>query len=177
MGKNVLNLKTGDLDLPHGAAIAMLAVCLQFGPAVAEAASPPESDGRKVIVYEVPTTGKIMDVIYVPDFDEWWVKCQEQGGISIYSFDKKSKKWGQIRFVPATGAIKDKPEPTIKSTQREEPASGVTDGKPGDKKTGQDESVVSPVSGSEHKKPDDDKKRTGEKKKWWDPLNFFKKAD
>ena len=32
---------------------------------------------KATTTYQVPTTGEIMDVIYLPEFDEWWVKCRE----------------------------------------------------------------------------------------------------
>lgn len=50
-------------------------------------------------VFEVPTSGTIMDVTYRPEFDEWWIKCREGDSVVVYSYDPESKKWGKVRFV------------------------------------------------------------------------------
>ena len=51
-------------------------------------------------IFEVPTTGKILDVEYRPEFDEWWVKCREGDTISVYSYEPRTHSWGKVLFVP-----------------------------------------------------------------------------
>ncbi len=58
-----------------------------------------EDDRQTAPVFEVPTSGTIMDVIYRPEFDEWWIKCREGESVVVYSYDPESKKWGKVRFV------------------------------------------------------------------------------
>jgi hypothetical protein len=52
------------------------------------------------VSYQVPTSGKILDVMYHPEFDEWWIKCREGDSISVYSYEPRSQKWGKVSFVP-----------------------------------------------------------------------------
>ena len=54
----------------------------------------------KMPVFEVPTSGKIIDVQYHPEFDEWWVKCREGNDIAIYSYDKMSPQMGPSPLHP-----------------------------------------------------------------------------
>src|SRR4030043_839818 len=63
---------------------------------------------EKITMFEVPTTGKIMDVEYRPEFDEWWVKCREGDYISVYSYEPKTHSWGKVLFVPKKAEDQDK---------------------------------------------------------------------
>src|SRR5208283_431994 len=58
-----------------------------------------EKKPAKVPIFEVPTSGKIIDVQYRPEFDEWWVKCREGNDIVIYSYEKLTRKWGRVLFT------------------------------------------------------------------------------
>ena len=53
---------------------------------------------EKITVFEVPTMGKIMDVEYRPEFDEWWVKCREGDHISVYLYRTEDPQLGQGAF-------------------------------------------------------------------------------
>lgn len=132
-----------------------------------------ENDEKQSTTYQVPTTGKIVDVTYLPEFDEWWVKCREGNGISVYSYDKRSKKWGHARFVPKQpqekavkpekSGEKVKPEKQEKPTPPQEP-----EAKPPEKQ-----------KQSENASPNTEKeapKKAGknDKKVWWDPLKLLK---
>jgi len=102
--------------------------------------------------YEVPTSGKIIDVEYRPEFDEWWVKCREGETIAVYSYDKRGHRWGKIVFSPKKSEEQAKPAPAGESEPlRQE---GKPDAKP-----------RAPAT-----KPD----RKSDKAKWWDPLNIIK---
>src|SRR5208283_4053723 len=92
-----------------------------------------EKKPAKVPIFEVPTSGKIIDVQYHPEFDEWWVKCREGNDIAIYSYDKMTRKWGRVLFTPK--------KPDEKAKQVEE---------------SQEPETVKPPSGApkEEKKPD-----------------------
>ncbi|MDQ7783003.1 MAG: hypothetical protein RDU20_09000 [Desulfomonilaceae bacterium] len=125
------------------------------------------------LTYRIPTTGEIMDVTYLPEFDEWWVKCREGRNISIYSYDKGSKKWRHAVFVPEKPV--EKAQKTVKPEKPGEsvPAAGTHDEgtvKTQERQEGSDAGTT--LSGSEQdagkKKPEDDKK------KWWDPLKLLK---
>src|SRR4030042_3626083 len=72
---------------------------------------------EKITMFEVPTTGKIMDVEYRPEFDEWWVKCREGDHISVYSYEPKTHSWGKVVFTPQKAEDQDK-----KAEQPKEPA-------------------------------------------------------
>jgi hypothetical protein len=99
-----------------------------------------------VSMYEVPTTGKILDVEYRPEFDEWWVKCREGDGIAVYSYDKRGQKWGKIVFSPKkteTAPAGEPLPPSPRDLKSEETAKGQ-------------------------------EKKTEKPSKWWDPLNIIK---
>lgn len=141
------------------------------------------------ITYKVPTTGKIIDVDYWLEFQEWWIKCREGDGIAIYTYDKDNEAWGKVKFVPSPpdGASKDKKpaskEPakqsdeTDKETKTPEKKVGAQGEKDDAKSTGSEKS-----SGKEEKNKgasvgDTDKKgETQEQGRWWDPLNIIKKG-
>ncbi len=131
---------------------------------------------KATTTYQVPTTGEIMDVVYLPEFDEWWVKCREGKGISIYSYDKRSKKWGHALFVPRRLVEKKNqtmiPEKPVKSEESTTSSQTENLGPTTVKKreTSPDEGKI--ISGSQH--PPGKSDSESDKKKWWDPLNLLK---
>ena len=134
---------------------------------------------KRSTTYEVPTTGKIIDVHYMPEFDEWWVKCREGNGISIYSYDKGSKKWGRALFVPATGKPKETVKKAGKSKGKDEKP-GSTDMQPEDMK----KEPLKPVDSLPEKKAESEprkekapKEQGHDKKQWWHPFNILKKIE
>lgn len=129
-------------------------------------ASPAEEKGDKGVLFEVPTSGKIMDVTYVPEFDEWWVKCREGDSISVYSYDKRQKKWGRARFIPVPPG--EKPAKG-KDVVKPGAAGGAGEQAPAPQAT-QDGKTAKP----EEAKPSDDKARQNHNQKWWDPLRLLK---
>ncbi|MBI5249296.1 MAG: hypothetical protein HY912_07360 [Desulfomonile tiedjei] len=134
--------------------IVVLALTLSAGNALSA-----DKRAERIFVHEVPTTGKILDVEYRPEFDEWWVKCREGENIAVYSYDSRAQKWGRVQFV-----IKK----TDEKAKTPEPASSA----PAQDKH-QESAKTSDVKTEPHKKPpekDEKKKET----KWWDPLNVFK---
>jgi hypothetical protein len=115
---------------------------------------------ERITVFEVPTTGKIMDVEYRPEFDEWWVKCREGDHISVYSFEPKTQSWGKALFIP------QKPQDQAKKAEEmKEPAIPTKDKRPEKKPAGR-----AKASEKETSKPD-------LRKKWWDPLNILKEGE
>jgi hypothetical protein len=108
-----------------------------------------------ISLYEVPTTGKIVDVEYRPEFDEWWVKCKEGDSIVIYSYDKRGHKWGKIVFS---------------AKKSEEPGSAPERTKPAPPP---ETAPVSPRPEESAKPPE----KRGDKPAWWDPLNIIKSGE
>jgi hypothetical protein len=111
---------------------------------------------EKINIYEVPTTGKITDVDYRPEFDEWCVKCREGENIAVYSYDRRSQKWGRVQFVPKKPEEKAKP-PETSPPPESAPQAGKTN---------------EAVHEAQRKPPEKVEKKTD--KKWWDPLHLFK---
>lgn len=112
-------------------------------------------------VFEVPTTGKILDVEYRPEFDEWWVKCREAENISVYSYDPKSQTWGKVLFVP-----KKLEEQPAKVEPPKEPTA------PEKEKLSAQRPAPAQV------KPQTDKDGTkDDKRKWWDPTTILKETE
>lgn len=108
-----------------------------------------------VNMYEVPTTGKILDVQYRPEFDEWWVKCQEGDSIVLYSYDKRGHRWGKIIFVPKKpGEQATAPDRTRPGPSGETPPGSPKEGKPEDSGKVQEKKTEKPA--------------------WWDPLNILR---
>jgi hypothetical protein len=121
-------------------------------------ASAAEKKKDFISLYEVPTSGKIVDVQYRPEFDEWWVKCKEGESLVVYSYDKRGHKWGKIVFSPKKG------EQQVPSSERTQP------GPPAE---------TPPVSHKESK-PEEAPKPTekkADKPAWWDPLNIIKSGE
>ncbi len=127
----------------------MLSLGLLFVGRFAEAA---EKKKEVINFYEVPTSGKIIDVEYRPEFDEWWVKCREADTIAVYSYDKRGNKWGKIVFAPKKSEEQGKPG-----------AAGDTGPSSKGEKTGSGPQFQT-------KKPESKSHKT----KWWDPLNIIK---
>jgi len=116
---------------------------------------------EKITVFEVPTTGKIMDVEYRPEFDEWWVKCREGDHISVYSYEPKTHSWGKVLFAPKKVEDQDK-----KGEKHKEPAIPEKD-------KGTEKASTEQVRASPEKEP----AKPEQKKKWWDPLNILKEGE
>lgn len=115
---------------------------------------------EKGSVYEVPTSGKILDVRYHPEFDEWWVHCKEGESIAVYSYDEKTRQWGKILFTAKkTESPSDKLE-----TRPASPDVSVNT------KSSAPDLADSTTKVEPNKDGESDKKR----KKWWDPLNIMK---
>ncbi len=147
----------------------MVVLLFSFGLAGGNAFSAERQDRRtgKMSVYEVPTTGKILDVEYNSVFDEWWVKCREGENIAVYSYDLRTQKWGRVQFVPH--------KPEEKAKWPETPGKGGTESGPSAPTTekGQDPGKnVQPKSDAQQKTPEKEQKKTDTK--WWDPLNVLK---
>jgi hypothetical protein len=130
-----------------------------------------EKPKDKVTVFNVPTSGKIMDVIYSGEFDEWWVKCREGDNIVVYVYDRRSKSWGRVLFVP-TGQQEAARKPgKLESGTKPEPiVPGAREQKEG---TSDEPRKIVP----EAKKQEETKAARPEKRKWWDPLTILKKGE
>ncbi len=154
-----------------------LAACAILGMLASANAESWAEERKATTTYVVPTSGEIMDVIYLPEFDEWWVKCKEGKGVSVYSYDKRSKKWGHALFVPRKVLEKPKngtrPGGSEKPVQKEKSGTAPQTeiqppGKPKEKQ-------VTPDAGSVNSSPKREAGNTkSEKKKWWDPLQLLK---
>ncbi len=146
-----------------GIVIFSLAVFLLCQPA-----SPFEKKPSKSSVFEVPTSGTIMDVQYHPEFDEWWVKCREGSNIVIYSYEKLTRKWGRVVFTPKKPDEKEKKAERSRQSETGTTsgltAAGITHAE--NKQDSGQHTGPKKGSGPEHKQDD--------KKKWWDPLNLIK---
>jgi hypothetical protein len=115
---------------------------------------------EKITVFEVPTTGKIMDVEYRPEFDEWWVKCREGDHISVYSYEPKTHSWGKVLFVSK------KPEdPEKRKEKTSEPS--ISEKEKASETAATDKQKSSPEKQTAKPEP----------KKWWDPLNILKEGE
>jgi hypothetical protein len=121
----------------------------------------------KIPVFEVPTSGTIMDVQYHPEFDEWWVKCREGNEIAIYSYDKLSRKWGRVLFTPKKPGETAKRSEGARETETGDLSSETAAGASKEDKK-QDSGKIEGAK----KEADADQKKGD--KKWWDPLNIIK---
>jgi hypothetical protein len=147
-----------------GVAGMMLALVALLVPDVTAPAGPVGATAKKKErpdVIEVPTAGKIIDVVYHPEFDDWWVTCREGDNIAVYTYDPRTQKWGKVVFVPK------KPEETGKKPEKpKEPGEGDEIHKPDYPPKGDEQRTESP------KAPTSEGSK-GEKK-WWDRLNILK---
>jgi hypothetical protein len=144
-----------------------------------QAVSAAERAKVKSQVYQVPTDGKILDVIYTSEFDEWWVKCREGENIAVYSLDQRSGKWAKVLFTPkkpleeSKEAEAKKPEarPELDAdAERKAPAAPPKEQKPTKPTEPAAEKpkaeTVQPAKTPE--KPDTSR--------WWDPLDLVEKG-
>lgn len=142
-----------------------------------QAASAAERSRVKSQVFQVPTDGKIIDVIYSSEFDEWWVKCREGENIAVYSLDQRSGKWAKVLFTPRKPAEESKEAETKKPEARPEP----------------DADRKAPAASPKEQKPAKPKEHVAEKPKtegiqptkapekhdasrWWDPFDLVGKG-
>lgn len=148
----------------------VLVACLSGGLLIASVASSSEKDRARSTLYEVPTSGRIVDVSYMPVYEEWWVKAQEKDGFSIYTYDMKSKKWHRAKFVavpPPSADTEAKEAAPPKSTAPNagekpsalEPREGVPPG-------AHDATEQVDKGAGEGKQAPEKKAR--DEKKWWD---------
>jgi len=121
----------------------------------------------KVPIFEVPTSGKIIDVQYRPEFDEWWVKCREGSDIAIYSYDKMTRKWGRVLFTPKKLDEKGKQAEGVQESETGSPSGETGVGAPREQKKQDTGKIEGP------KKQSDVDQKKGSQKKWWDPLNII----
>lgn len=165
----------------------MLAVVALIFLAGGAGAASQDTKPDRPTVYKVPTPGKIVDVEYRPEFDEWWVKCREDGAIAVYSYDHKAKKWGKVLFVP------EKPQPipqrAEKDVRLEKPQVKPPDATPQPKKKQKEGDKAKPAGDGEETIPDEVKPPETKKdeppqkeekagtKKWWNPLEILKKGE
>jgi hypothetical protein len=126
-----------------------------------------EKKPAKVPIFEVPTSGKIIDVQYRPEFDEWWVKCREGNDIAIYSYDKMTRKWGRVLFTPKKLDDKAKQAEGVQEPETGSPPGETGVGAPRDQKKPDTGKIEGP------KKQSDADQKKGGQKKWWDPLNII----
>lgn len=118
-----------------------------------------------VTTLHVPTTGTILDVTYMPDFQEWWVKCREGDKIVVYSYERLIKSWRKMVFE-----VK-KPEtmPAAKKPEQTQPGStpAAVEHMEAPKKEESRPTAVKTETKQEEAPP--------AKKKWWEPiLNIIK---
>lgn len=161
---------------------ATLGIVLSLGVGLKQARS---ADKAQVTIYKVPTSGKIMDVIYAPEFDEWWIKCREKDGIAVYTYDRRTGKWGKALFEPRKRSMeksgKESPaegRATLKESKgavgnrvkssADQKAQETTESKPTTSKTGPEKPSVPHPEQKPESKPG--------KKKWWNPLNLLEKT-
>jgi len=113
----------------------------------------------KTTVFEVPTTGKILDVKHHPEFDEWWVHCREGDNIVVYTYDHRNQTWAKVLFTPK--------KPDEKAQRIERPDKTRPSGEPG---------IVPPREEPKPEPPKAEPKREPDKK-WWDPLKLLQAPD
>lgn len=149
--------------------LALIAVCLALC-AIGRVAVALDKPKDKAVVFNVPTSGRIMDVIYAGEFDEWWVKCREGDNIVVYTYDRRSKSWGRVLFVPKAQEEASRKPGKLESGSKSEPsvpeARAPKEGSPEEpRKTMPDGKKV------------DSTKAAKPEKKWWDPLTILKKGE
>lgn len=130
---------------------------------------PADDKGEQGVLYEVPTTGKILDVTYMPEFDEWWVKCREGDSISVYSYDRQHRKWGRARFIPVPAATK-----ASKTQDAAKAQAGTTADQAAAPPVEEDQKKPKPEQTEPETKSPQEKAPPDRKKNWWNPLRFFK---
>jgi len=155
-----------------GMAVGLVIIALFLIVLIAIGASAADKKKEKVTIFEVPTTGQITDVQYRPEFDEWWVTCREGENISVYSYDKRSQRWGQAVFTPRKPDDKT-PKGVTREKERgqipEDPEAAAAAAK---SREGHKAEDVKPDAGKEAGKGTKD-----DKKRWWDPLNLIRQGE
>ncbi|MEW6533795.1 MAG: hypothetical protein AB1473_23395 [Thermodesulfobacteriota bacterium] len=153
-----------------GLAFVIAAWCFQ-------AASAAERAKVKSQVFQVPTDGKILDVIYSSEFDEWWVKCREGENIAVYSLDQRSGKWAKVLFTakkpPEEGKEAEAKKPEVRpdpDAERKAPAASPKEQKPA-KPT--EPSAEKPKTEAVQPTKAPDKPETS---RWWDPFDLVGKG-
>jgi hypothetical protein len=126
-----------------------------------------EKKPAKIPVFEVPTSGKIMDVQYRGEFDEWWVKCREGNDIVIYSYDKIARKWGKVVFTAKKPDEKGKQAEGSQGSVIGHPANETGVGATREQNKPDGDKAEGP------KKQTDSSQKKSDQKKWWDPLNII----
>ncbi|MFH0823324.1 MAG: hypothetical protein V2B18_11285 [Pseudomonadota bacterium] len=150
------------------------------GHVLSRAAQPLEKKGRAA-VYEVPTSGTILDVTYRPEFDEWWIKCREGDAIAVYSLDQRTNKWGKVHFVTKPAGkqpekpekVPSKPKPQPEAHPEKPPSSDAVDVE----KPKEPQSITVKQIVPEGTKEEPPKKEAPEEKSnWWNPANILKEG-
>ncbi len=137
---------------------ALLVIFLACGSGLAQS-----KKKEKTTILEVPTTGKIMDVEYRPEFDEWWVKCREGEQISVYLYELKNHTWRKALFIPKKTEAPDKKQEKTKL-----PIMPEKDKEP----------VETPIKVESPKAPTEKEiAKPVPSTKWWDPLNILKEGE
>jgi hypothetical protein len=114
--------------------------------------------GGKRTVYEVPTTGKIINVEYHPEFDEWWVHCREGNNVVVYTYDYRNKTWAKVTFTPKK--TEEQPQKTGN------PVKTKTTGQAGTATIEEEQKTQHPKIAPIQK---------GHERRWWDPLKLLPK--
>ncbi|MCA1959793.1 MAG: hypothetical protein LDL33_03275 [Desulfomonile sp.] len=118
------------------------------------------AEKTKTTTLQVPTSGTILDVTYLPEFEEWWVKCREGEKIAVYSYDRLSKSWGKVVFEAK------KPDATV-TTGKPEAAKPSSVPAVSDQTEEQKKEPPAVVADTPEKMKE---KAPSEKKKWWNPI-------
>lgn len=137
-----------------------------------------EKDAGKDTTFEVPTSGRILDVSYMPEFDEWWVKCQDKDGISVYTYDRRSKQWHRARFIAAPPTSEDKTKEGERSTVVQDKSAKPKEPARAEKGSAKSPQSDPPSEAGTGKREGETTKEPGKKgdtaKNWWDPRNILK---
>lgn len=137
-----------------------------------------ETDAGKDTTFEVPTTGRIMDVSYMPEFDEWWVKCQDKDGISVYTYDRRTKQWHRARFVAAPPRREEKPKEGEHSSTGQDKSAKPKEPDRAEKGSAKSPQAEPPSEAGTGKAQEESTRDSGKKgnaaKNWWDPRNILK---
>jgi hypothetical protein len=151
---------------------------LAIALAITAVALAAEKDNRKHNTFEVPTTGRIIDVTYMPEFDEWWVKCREKDGISVYTYDRRSKEWQRARFVAVPPKNENKLEEGEQSPGAQQKSTKAKELDRAEKSSVKPPQAESASKAGAGKPEGETAKHPGKKgeasKHWWDPRNILK---
>ena len=151
-------------------------VILLGGVAVCSAADEKTTNRTVTATYHVPTDGKIMDVTYHPEYDQWWVKCREKNDVTIYTYDEYSKQWGCVVFTskkPTATQRKPEKSNTKKTQLKTAPKADKPKAQPvkPEKKEEKASAVKKPPETKEIQKKEESKEN-----KWITPFDVLKKG-